>query len=108
VIDGTLHLSSIAQGFTDEGDGLRVRRSQVDDYVLPADCFLDSAGRRPRTQGLNLESLVSDMQGRAVWIDEPPRRPWRSAFIAFSQTVCSVGLSTTNASLKNLSAGRPR
>ncbi|MFT3821185.1 MAG: dihydrolipoyl dehydrogenase [Rubrivivax sp.] len=69
----TLHLSCSAQGLTADGDGLRVRSAQADDYVLPADCVLVAAGRRPRTQGFNLESLALDMSGRALKIDDQCR-----------------------------------
>jgi dihydrolipoamide dehydrogenase len=76
----TLHLSCSAQGLTEAGDGLRVRSSQADEYVLPADCVLVAAGRRPRTQGFNLESLGLDMRGRAVKIDDQCRTSMRNVW----------------------------
>ena len=76
----TLHLSCSAQGLADSGDGLRVRSSTADEYVLPADRVLVAAGRRPRTQGFNLESLRLDMQGRAVKIDEQCRTSMRNVW----------------------------
>ena len=76
----TLHLSCSAQGLTDSGDGLRVRSSQADEYVLPADRVLVAAGRRPRTQGFQLESLGLDMRGRAVKIDDQCRTSMRNVW----------------------------
>jgi dihydrolipoamide dehydrogenase len=76
----TLHLACSAQGLTESGNGLRVRSSQADEYVLPADCVLVAAGRRPRTQGFNLESLGLDMRGRAVKVDEQCRTSMRNVW----------------------------
>jgi dihydrolipoamide dehydrogenase len=76
----TLHLACSAQGLTDTGDGLRVRSSRADEYVLPADCVLVAAGRRPRTQGFNLESLGLAMSGRALKIDEQCRTSMRDVW----------------------------
>lgn len=76
----TLHLGCTAQGLADEGTGLRVRSSNADDFVLPADVVLVAAGRRPRTQGFGLESLGLDMAGRAVKIDEQCRTSMRNVW----------------------------
>ncbi len=76
----TLHLACKAQGVSDDGKGLRVRSSQADEYVLPADCVLVAAGRRPRTAGFNLESLGLDMAGRAVRIDDQCRTSMRNVW----------------------------
>ncbi len=76
----TLHLSCSAQGLTADGDGLRVRSAQADDYVLPADCILVAAGRRPRTEGFNLESLALDRRGRAIKIDDQCRTSMRNVW----------------------------
>jgi len=76
----TLHLSCSAQGLTAGGDGLRVRSAQADEYVLPADCVLVAAGRRPRTEGFNLESLALDRRGRAVKVDDQCRSSMRNVW----------------------------
>jgi dihydrolipoamide dehydrogenase len=76
----TLHLSCSAEGLADGGNGLRVRSSQADEYVLPADYVLVAAGRRPLTQGFNLESLGLDMHGRAVKIDDQCRTSMRNVW----------------------------
>jgi dihydrolipoamide dehydrogenase len=76
----TLHLGCSAEGLADTGDGLRVRSRNADEFVLPADVVLVAAGRRPRTAGLNLESLQLDMAGRAVKIDEQCRTSMRNVW----------------------------
>ena len=76
----TLHLSCSAQGLTADGGGLRVRSAHADDYVLPADRVLVAAGRRPRTEGFNLESLGLDLRGRAVKIDDQCRTSMRNVW----------------------------
>ncbi len=76
----TLHLACSAEGMTEAGNGLRVRSNKADEYVLPADRVLVAAGRRPRTEGFNLESLRLDMAGRAIRIDDQCRTSMRSVW----------------------------
>ncbi|TFZ06098.1 dihydrolipoyl dehydrogenase [Ramlibacter henchirensis] len=76
----TLHLNCKAEGLTDTGNGLRVRSSQADEYVLPADKVLVAVGRVPRTAGFGLESLQLDMAGRAVRTDEQCRTSMRNVW----------------------------
>ncbi|GAB3776444.1 dihydrolipoyl dehydrogenase [Ramlibacter monticola] len=76
----TLHLDCTAEGLTEHGNGLRIRSSQADEYVLPADHILVAAGRRPRTEGFNLESLALDMNGRAVKVDTQCRTSMRNVW----------------------------
>jgi dihydrolipoamide dehydrogenase len=75
-----VHLGTKAEGLTASGNGLRVRSSQADEFVLPADVVLVAAGRRPRTEGFNLESLALDMNGRAIRIDEQCRTSMRGVW----------------------------
>jgi dihydrolipoamide dehydrogenase len=76
----TLHLDCKAEGLTSTGDGLRVRCSNADEFVLPADKVLVAVGRFPRTTGFNLESLQLDMAGRAVKIDDQCRTSMRNVW----------------------------
>jgi dihydrolipoamide dehydrogenase len=76
----TLHLNCTAQGLTEQGDGLRVRSSQADEYALPADKVLVAVGRAPRTTGFGLEGLQLDMAGRAVRVDEQCRASMRNVW----------------------------
>ena len=75
-----LHLACSAQGLTEGGDGLRVRSSHADEYVLPAEAVLVASGRRPRTEGFNLESLRLAMRGRAVQVDDQCRTSMRNVW----------------------------
>jgi len=76
----TLHLNCSAQGLTERGNGLRIRSSKADEYVLPAERVLVAAGRRPRTGGFNLESLGLDMNGRAIKVDAQCRTSMRNVW----------------------------
>jgi len=76
----TLHLDCTAQGLAERSDGLRIRSSSADEFVLPADHVLVAAGRRPRTAGFNLESLGLAMDGRAVKVDAQCRTSMRDVW----------------------------
>lgn len=75
-----LHLNCTAEGLNATGNGVRVRSRTADEYVLPADRVLVAVGRKPRTQGFNLESLQLDMAGRAVKVDEQCRTSMRGVW----------------------------
>ena len=75
-----LHLGCTAEGLNATGDGLRVRSPHADEYALPADKVLVAVGRKPRTEGFNLESLQLDMAGRAVKVDEQCRTSMRNVW----------------------------
>jgi dihydrolipoamide dehydrogenase len=76
----TLHLNCTAQGLTAQGNGLSIRSSKADEYVLPAEYVLVAAGRRPRTGGFKLESLGLDMNGRAIKVDAQCRTSMRNVW----------------------------
>lgn len=75
-----VHLGCSAEGLAADGQGLRVRSSNADEFVLPADRVLVAVGRRPRTEGFGLESLQLDMAGRAVKIDDQCRTSMRNVW----------------------------
>jgi len=56
-------------GLADTG-ALRIETTDQQEIALEPDRILVTAGRRPRTDGFNLESLHLEMAGRAVKIDE--------------------------------------
>lgn len=64
----TVHLGHSVEGY--EGGCLLARDSQGGQLRLEADQVLVAVGRRPRTQGFNLECLDLKMNGAAVAIDE--------------------------------------
>jgi dihydrolipoamide dehydrogenase len=76
----TLHLNCKAQGLTEQGNGLRIRSSKADEYVLPAERVLVAVGRRPRTAGFNLESLALAMNGPAIKVDAQCRTSMRNVW----------------------------
>ena len=59
-----------ALGLTAKGDGLRIETSDGKERSLPADKILVTVGRKPVTDGLGLENLVLDMDGRFIRIGE--------------------------------------
>ncbi len=58
------------QGLNANGDAVQVANAKGEMSELPADQVLVAIGRTPRTQGFGLESLMLDMNGRAVKIDD--------------------------------------
>jgi dihydrolipoamide dehydrogenase len=75
-----LHLACSVEGLAADGSGVRVRTAQADEFVLPADQVLVAVGRRPRTEGFGLESLMLEMSGRAVKVDEQCRTSMRNVW----------------------------
>ncbi|MCV9919406.1 dihydrolipoyl dehydrogenase [Pseudomonas sp. BT-42-2] len=64
----SLHLDHSVEGY--ENGCLLARDSQGQQLRVEADQVLVAVGRRPRTQGFNLESLGLKMKGAAVAVDE--------------------------------------
>ncbi len=75
-----LHLRSTVLGLNAGGDAVRVRNAQGEESELAADRVLVAVGRRPRTQGWNLETLMLDMEGNAVRIDDQCRTSMRNVW----------------------------
>jgi dihydrolipoamide dehydrogenase len=65
-----LHLGSKVQGWNERGDAVRIHNARGEEILLPAEQVLVAVGRRPRTEGWGLETLMLDMDGRAVRIDD--------------------------------------
>lgn len=65
----SLHLSSSVQGMNEAGTALVLHDSQGQATELPIDQVLVAVGRRPRTAGYGLETLMLAMNGKAVRID---------------------------------------
>lgn len=59
---------------------LRLSDEAGKESELEAECILVAAGRRPRTDGFNLESLGLDMAGRAIKIDDQCRTSMRQVW----------------------------
>ncbi|TFW34900.1 dihydrolipoyl dehydrogenase [Massilia horti] len=76
-----VHLHTSVQGM-DGGSGtaVRIRDDKANEGLLEADRVLVAVGRRPRTEGFGLESLLLDMNGRAVRIDNQCRTSMRNVW----------------------------
>ncbi len=75
-----VHLAASVQGLTKTGDGVRVKPARGEEITLPAERVLVAVGRRARTEGWGLESLMLDMDGRAVRIDDQCRTSMRNVW----------------------------
>lgn len=65
-----LHLQTQVLGLTEDGKGLRIQPNQAAEQTLLAQQILVAVGRRPRSRGFGLSSLMLDMDGLAVRIDD--------------------------------------
>ncbi|MDD1013119.1 dihydrolipoyl dehydrogenase [Pseudomonas rubra] len=65
-----LYLKHSVEGFDAGHQALQVRTGEGELLQLTTDQVLVAVGRKPRTQGFNLESLALKMNGSAVAIDE--------------------------------------
>ena len=59
---------------------LRVREADGAESLLDADRVLVAVGRRPRVEGWNLESLMLDLNGRALKVDDQCRTSMRNVW----------------------------
>jgi dihydrolipoamide dehydrogenase len=80
-----LHLESSVLGLAEDGRsdgcrGIRMKNGGGEEAVLEADRVLVAVGRRPRTEGYGLESLLLDMNGRYVRIDNQCRTSMRNVW----------------------------
>jgi dihydrolipoamide dehydrogenase len=79
-----VHLESSVLGLAQDDagtvSGVRIRNAGGEESVLAADRVLVAVGRRPRTEGFGLESLLLDMNGRAVRIDNQCRTSMRNVW----------------------------
>jgi dihydrolipoamide dehydrogenase len=75
-----LRLGCTVLGLNASGDAVRIRNAQGEEFVLPADQVLVAVGRRPRTDGWGLETLMLDMDGGAVRIDDQCRTSMRNVW----------------------------
>jgi dihydrolipoamide dehydrogenase len=75
-----VHLGTSVHGLDDAGAAVRVRDDKANEALLEADRVLVAVGRRPRTEGFGLESLLLDMNGRAVRVDNQCRTSMRNVW----------------------------
>jgi len=75
-----VHLESSVLGMSDDGKAVRMKNAGGEEVSIAADRVLVAVGRRPRTGGFGLESLMLDMNGRAVRIDNQCRTSMRNVW----------------------------
>jgi dihydrolipoamide dehydrogenase len=75
-----VHLESSVLGPAADGRGVSMKNGGGEDTVLEADRVLVAVGRLPRTEGYGLESLLLDMNGRFVRIDNQCRTSMRNVW----------------------------
>jgi dihydrolipoamide dehydrogenase len=75
-----LHLESSVLGVAEDGRGIRMKNAGGEEVTVNADRVLVAVGRRPRTEGYGLESLLLDMNGRYVRIDNQCRTSMRNVW----------------------------
>jgi dihydrolipoamide dehydrogenase len=75
-----LHLESSVLGLSEDGKAVRMKNAGGEELAIAADRVLVAVGRRPRTGGFGLESLMLDMNGRAVRIDNQCRTSMRNVW----------------------------
>jgi dihydrolipoamide dehydrogenase len=64
-----VHLGTNVQGVNAAGNAVRILDAGGNESELEADRVLVAVGRRPHTAGWGMESLLLDMNGRAVKVD---------------------------------------
>ncbi|MFD2367866.1 dihydrolipoyl dehydrogenase [Pseudoduganella sp. GCM10020061] len=67
-------------GMNEGGTAVRVRTSQGEETELAADKVLVAVGRRPRTKGFGLESLMLNMDGHFIKVDDQCRTSMRNVW----------------------------
>ncbi|WMW80294.1 dihydrolipoyl dehydrogenase [Undibacterium cyanobacteriorum] len=75
-----VHLGLSVQGLNADNTAVRLKNAAGEESELACDQVLVAVGRRPRTQGFGLESLLLDMNGRAVKIDDQCRTSMRNVW----------------------------
>jgi dihydrolipoamide dehydrogenase len=75
-----VHLESSVLGMSEDGKAVRMKNAGGEEVSIAADRVLVAVGRRPRTGGFGLESLMLDMNGRAVRIDNQCRTSMRNVW----------------------------
>ncbi len=75
-----LHLGHSVKGLNDLGDALHIVDAEGEASHVPADKILVAVGRKPHTEGWGLESLMLDLDGRALKVDDQCRTSMRNVW----------------------------
>ena len=75
-----VQLACRVQGLNATGDAVQIANAKGEFSELPTDQVLVAIGRNPRSQGFGLESLMLDMHGRALKVDDQCRTSMRNVW----------------------------
>ncbi len=75
-----VHLGCTVQGMNADNSAVRIKNGAGEESELACDKVLVAVGRRPRTEGFGLESLMLDMNGRSIKIDDQCRTSMRNVW----------------------------
>jgi len=75
-----LHLGHKVLGLNSEGTAVRVSNTAEQISEIPADQVLVAVGRKPRTEGFGLETLLLDYNGSALKVDDQCRTSMRNVW----------------------------
>jgi dihydrolipoamide dehydrogenase len=75
-----VRLNTSVLGLSHDGQAVRVRDGAGQESAIEADRVLVAVGRKPRTEGWGLESLLLTMNGRAIQIDDQCRTSMRNVW----------------------------
>lgn len=74
-----LHLDTQVLGLADDGQGLKIQQGKTE-TVLAVEQILVAVGRKPRSRGFGLSTLMLDMDGLAVKIDNQCRTSMKNVW----------------------------
>ncbi|MBC3882471.1 dihydrolipoyl dehydrogenase [Undibacterium sp. LX40W] len=75
-----VHLGCTVQGMNADNSAVRIKIAAGEESELACDKVLVAVGRRPRTEGFGLESLMLNMHGRSIKIDDQCRTSMRNVW----------------------------
>ncbi|WP_426112832.1 dihydrolipoyl dehydrogenase [Massilia sp. PWRC2] len=75
-----LRLNTSVLGLSHDGQAVRVRDAEGEESAIDADRVLVAVGRKPNTAGWGLASLLLDMNGGAIKIDDQCRTSMRNVW----------------------------
>ncbi|MFL6710631.1 MAG: dihydrolipoyl dehydrogenase [Massilia sp.] len=75
-----VRLNTSVLGLSHDGQAVRVRDAAGEESAIEADRVLVAVGRKPNTEGWGLESLLLNMNGRAIKVDDQCRTSMRNVW----------------------------
>ena len=75
-----VRLNTSVLGLSHDGQAVRVRDAAGEESAIEADRVLVAVGRKPNTEGWGLESLLLNMNGRSIKVDDQCRTSMRNVW----------------------------